>query len=66
MNRGRYFAIASSCALLPCIAVADGIVVAKIYDPYVQPLETEIEYRFVGQTDNQDLDAEKHSLGIGR
>ena len=34
--------------LIPSIAVADGVVVNKVYDPYVQPLETEIEWRFVG------------------
>ena len=66
MNSCRFFTIAGSCALLPCIALADGIVVTKIYDPYVQPLETEIEYRFVGQTDDRDPDAEKHWLGFGR
>jgi len=47
-------------------AVADGIVVSKIYDPYVQPLETEIEWRFVTQDSERDPDAQKHSLGIGR
>ena len=52
--------------LLPITAIADGIVVNKIYDPYVQPLETEIEWRFVGQNDDTFPDLQKHSLGIGR
>ncbi len=47
-------------------AVADGIVVSKIYDPYVQPLETEIEWRFVTQDSETVPDVQKHSLGIGR
>jgi len=53
-------------ALLCNTAVADGIVVSKIYDPYVQPLETEIEWRFVAQNSDTDPDAQKHSIGIGR
>ena len=47
-------------------AVADGIVVDKIYDPYVQPLETELEWRVVGQEDKLVPDVVKHSLGFGR
>jgi hypothetical protein len=53
-------------ALLCNTAVADGIIVSKIYDPYVQPLETEIEWRFVAQNSDTDPDAQKHSIGIGR
>jgi len=52
--------------LLPNVAAADGIIVDKIYDPYVHPLEKEIEARFVGQTDNQTPDLQKYSLGFGR
>jgi len=48
------------------LAVADGVVVSKIYDPYVQPLETEIEWRFVSQRDDAIPDVQKHSIGIGR
>ena len=47
-------------------AIADGIVVDKIYDPYVQPLETELEWRVVGQEDKLVPDVVKHSLGFGR
>jgi len=50
----------------PNRAAADGIVVSKIYDPYVQPLETEIEWRIVSQRDDVISDVQKHSIGIGR
>jgi len=53
-------------ALLPMYALANGVVVSKIYDPYVQPLETEIEYRFINQRDDQFPDVQEHSLGFGR
>ncbi len=52
--------------LLAGTAGADGVVVSKIYDPYVQPLETEIEWRVVDQRDNPSPDLQKHSLGFGR
>jgi hypothetical protein len=51
---------------VPTTVLADGIVVSKIYDPYVQPLETEIEYRLVSQVDDRVPDVQKHSLGFGR
>ncbi len=44
---------------------ADGIVVDKVYDPYVQPLETEVEFRSLLQRDNALGDAENHRLGLG-
>ncbi|MDH3512828.1 MAG: hypothetical protein OER85_18460 [Gammaproteobacteria bacterium] len=48
-------------------ALADGPVVDKIYDPYVQPLERELEYRFIAQNDDNDsLDGVQiHRLGFG-
>lgn len=52
--------------LIPPIVVADGVVVNKIYDPYVQPLETEIEWRFVGQVQDRIPDVQRHYLGFGR
>lgn len=51
---------------MPPIAVADGVVVTKIYDPYVQPLETEIEWRFIGQAQDTIPDVQRHYLGFGR
>lgn len=47
-------------------AVADGIVVNRVYDPYVQPLESEIEWRTVMQDDDNIPDLRKHSIGFGR
>lgn len=52
--------------LLPHAAVADGVVVDNIYDPYVHPLETEIEWHFVGQNQERNPDLQKHSIGFGR
>ena len=52
--------------LLPTIVVADGVVVDKVYDPYVQPLETEIEWRFISQNQDSIPDVQLHSLGFGR
>lgn len=52
--------------LLATSANADGVVVGKIYDPYVQPLETEFEWRVVDQQDDRTPDVQKHSLGFGR
>ncbi len=52
--------------ILPATVLADGIVVNKIYDPYVQPLETEIEWRIVDQRDDTRPDVQKQSLGFGR
>jgi hypothetical protein len=48
-------------------AFADGPVVDKIYDPYVQALERELEYRFTTQNDDDDsLDSlQIHRLGFG-
>ncbi len=50
-------------------ARADGSVVDKIYDPYVQPLEIELEWRTVYTLDGDDdaLDQRLlHRLGLGR
>ena len=51
---------------IPGLGWADGVVVDKIYHPYVQPLETELEWRTVIQQDDQRPDLQKHSLGFGR
>jgi len=63
LNAGTVPALA---ALLPLVATADGVIVGKVYDPYVQPLESEIELRFVAQDDDKSRDLEKYSLGVGR
>ncbi|MEJ2129542.1 MAG: hypothetical protein P8X81_11940 [Woeseiaceae bacterium] len=51
---------------LPLLASADGIIVNRVYDPYVQPLETEVEWRTIAQFDDETPDLLKHYLGIGR
>jgi hypothetical protein len=46
--------------------LADGIVVDRVYDPYVQPLETEIEWRSVWQSDDDLANVQRHAIGFGR
>ncbi len=48
------------------VACADGVVVDRVYDPYVHPLETEIEWRSIVQFDDEDPDVDKHAIGVGR
>lgn len=62
----RHSAIFLLAWLASGIALGDGVVVSKIYDPYVQPLETEIEWRFVDQRNDILPDLQKQSLGFGR
>lgn len=58
--------------VLPIAAIADDPFqhngVDKVYHPYVQPLETEIEYRSVYQTDGNPLEdgVARHRFAIGR
>ena len=50
------------------LACADGVVVDRVYDPYVQPLESEIEWRAVSLHDDEDDDLDSmqlYRLGIG-
>ena len=35
------------CLLIPKLAYADGIVVDKVYHPYVLPFERELEWRLL-------------------
>ena len=66
--RHRQPGIALGPALLLASAIthADGLVVDRIYDPYVQPLETEIEWRSILQSDDDLGDFQRHALGFGR
>ena len=61
---------AAYCLLLAMFVAssvyADGVAVDRVYDPYVQPLETEIEWRSIMQFDDEQPDREKHALGFGR
>lgn len=63
----QWLALFLTAASMP--ALADGNVVDKVYHPYVQPLETEVEWRAIlQQDDDRDAldDAYLHRLGIGR
>lgn len=54
--------------LVPNLVLADGIVVDKVYHPYVDAMETELEYRSVIQDEQAGLSTAKeiHQLSIGR
>jgi len=58
--------VASAVVALPRLTCADGVIVDRIYDPYVQPLETELEWRSIVQSDDEATHLQKHMLGIGR
>jgi hypothetical protein len=68
MNRVLDTRVVLALALtgLPAAAVADGIIVDRVYDPYVHPLETELEWRSILQSDDNTNDLSKHLLGFGR
>ncbi|WGL18419.1 hypothetical protein PVT68_09000 [Microbulbifer bruguierae] len=66
MNSRKAICIALVLPSLPVLA--DGNLVDRVYDPYVQPLETEIEWRTVGTRDSDEDDLDDlwlHRLGIG-
>ncbi|MBQ0720989.1 MAG: hypothetical protein KBT88_03390 [Gammaproteobacteria bacterium] len=50
----------------PLSLLADGSVVSKIYHPYVQPLEKEIELRTLYEKDDNNNDQQKVKLGYGQ
>ena len=52
------------CSAHPVLA--DGSVVSKIYHPYVQPLEKEIEFRSIYEKDDDLSDQQKYKLGYGQ
>jgi len=50
--------------LAPCqAALADGLTVDKVYDPYVQPLERELEYRLIY---DDETPFQIHKAGYGQ
>jgi hypothetical protein len=65
-RRLLWLAITASLSSWPGLALADGVVISKIYDPYVQPMESELEWRLVSQKDDQLADSQLQSLGFGR
>jgi hypothetical protein len=54
-------------AVMPMTALADGLAVDKVYHPYVQPLEREVELRSLYLNDgDEEIDgAQLHRLGLG-
>ncbi len=66
--RGVAIATTVVWAQLLCVPVviADGLVVDKIYDPYVQPLEKEIEWRGIYAADDSEPDQQKHFFAFGK
>lgn len=72
MSFGRQF---SSSSLLCCAALviaaparADGVAIGKVYDPYVQLLEREVEYRslFIQDNDGAFDGDQLHRIGYGQ
>ena len=62
-------ALVASAALLAMSALqveADGSSVAKIYHPYVQPLERELELRLVAEQGRANEDVRRWRLGYGQ
>ena len=60
---------ALACLLLSAQALADGSVIDKIYHPYVNQLEWELEWRAVQQRDDPatgEARYQTHKLGLGR
>ena len=64
--RGHLVSGAILIGAIPQLASADGIVIDRIYDPYVQPLETELEWRGIFQSDDDLGDVDRHFFGFGR
>ena len=64
---GLFFILAATVAMQRPL-LADGSNIDKVYHPYVQPLEKEIEWRALYQSDNdRKLDrVQKHRLGYGQ
>lgn len=65
--RNRMVIAVTAAVLFPGVAHADGIVVDKVYHPYVDALERELEYRTVIQDEQPGLvtDAQIHQLALG-
>lgn len=54
-------------SLVSSFVVADGSSIKKVYEPYVQPLEKELEYQVLIERDNVEFGEQrsKHKLGFG-
>jgi hypothetical protein len=61
----RHFPLLLLSLCLPAVAMADGRVVDKVYHPYVQPLEREIDYRYVYQKQSSHPDDNDIAQQVG-
>lgn len=52
--------------LLTSNAIADGITIDKVYHPYVQPLEREVELRWLQFNDDTSNNNQVYRLGLGQ
>ena len=67
MNRNLVFVALTILAFaFSTDACADGTIIDRLYDPYVQPLEKELEFRLLAQHDDDAPDVQRHLLGFGR
>lgn len=62
MKQPAVWILFSMLALAAVPVLADGNIIDKVYDPYVQPLEHELEYRLLIDDDRQSY---THKLGYG-
>lgn len=60
----KYIVIALT--LMSNTLLADGIKIDKIYNPYVNQLENELEYRLLAQKDSDKIEQRRHKIGYGR
>ena len=58
--------IALGSLLLTTNVIADGLSIDKVYHPYVQPLERELEFRWLHYDDNNSINTQVYRLGIGQ
>jgi len=66
-RRRSLWLLLSAAIIAPAVASADGFSVDKVYHPYVQPLEREVEWRSLFINDDEEaLDGKQvHRLGLG-
>jgi hypothetical protein len=69
MKTYKYFTSVAMLILMGCIdsVVADGNTIDKVYQPYINETEVEIEWRAIFQNDDDEVqdDEQVHRLGIG-
>ena len=67
MNSPAKLLLSCACLISSGSLLADGITIDKVYDPYVQLLEKELEYRTLYQdhSGNSGIDSIRHKVGVG-